>query len=451
MMTTATTGKKIRMCHAPNERGAALITMLLVSTLLLTAGSALILTTAKSTVNSANATAEAQAYYGAEAGLQGALNAIRRNRPASPALAVGQTMSYRNAVTIANSNDVAGGDTSTEARLSRWLPYSDAAGNPSDAPTARVNVGNGVRYTVQITDPANPNRAALDALLIANPTYVPDRLLITSTGYGPRGAEKRMQAMVDRFAFDFAANSAVFVVGATGPNPSPATVTTGNSNAKDYSGIDNATVNPQPQLPVFATTTAADQNVVMDSNNKGDFSDPRTAIVTNSSLANDMPWLVPGADGDAAAARGFLDIQENLALALEESGNATHHPAGFSGNTSGFTFVNGDCSLSGGSGLLIVTGELIMSGNPSFSGLILVLGQGEVNRNGGGNGNIFGSMVVAKFARTWPTSEEDVLHPFLAPTFNTDGGGTSNLQYDSAAVANALNNVGTIVVGVSEF
>ncbi len=449
MMITTSTGKKIRMCTASSERGAALITMLLVSTLLLTAGSALILTTAKSTVNAVNATAEAQAYYGAEAGLQGALNAIRRNRPASPALAVGQKMSFRNAVTIANSNDVAGGDTSTEARLSRWLPYSDGTGTPSDAPTARVNVGNGVRYTVQITDPANPNRAALNALLIANPNYVPNRLLITSTGFGPRGAEKRMQAMVDRVAFQFTPNSTVFMRGATGTSPDPMTLTTGSSAAKTYSGVDNASLSAQ--LPVFGTTSAADESIARDSSNKGTFSNPRAEVVTNSSLASNMPWLVPEANGDALKARTFLDSQETLALALEEGGDAAHHPAGFAGYTNGFTFVNGNCSLYGGSGLLIVTGELTMSGGTSFDGLILVLGEGEVNRSGGGGGDIYGSMVVAKFDRTWPAIEDGDPHPFLAPWFDTSGGGSSKLQYDSAALSGALSNVGNIVVGVSEF
>ena len=64
--------------------------------------------------------------------------------------------------------------------------------------------------------------------------------------------------------------------------------------------------------------------------------------------------------------------------------------SGDSGSTSNpaFTFVDGDCSLSGGAGLLIVTGNLTMSGNPSFSGLILVLGGGHVQRNGGGNGDV---------------------------------------------------------------
>ncbi len=49
-----------------SERGAALITVLLFSVLLLAAGGALIMTTALSATNAADAAGETQAYYAAE-------------------------------------------------------------------------------------------------------------------------------------------------------------------------------------------------------------------------------------------------------------------------------------------------------------------------------------------------------------------------------------------------
>ena len=94
--------------------------------------------------------------------------------------------------------------------------------------------------------------------------------------------------------------------------------------------------------------------------------------------------------------------------------------------------------------MLIVTGKLEMKGNPSFTGLILVLGDGVVERDGGGTGNIFGAMAVARFARNGNG-------PFLPSTFLTSGGGTSNMQYDSVAVREALNTSGPRVLGVHEF
>jgi len=40
-----------------------------------------------------------------------------------------------------------------------------------------------------------------------------------------------------------------------------------------------------------------------------------------------------------------------------------------------------------------------MNGNPNFDGLILVLGAGRVERDGGGNGEIYGAIAVARFTR----------------------------------------------------
>ena len=77
------------------ERGAALVTMLLASVLILGAGGALIMTTTMSANNSINSTAEMQAYYVAEAGMQSALNALRGN--AQPLLVSTDRMSFRTA------------------------------------------------------------------------------------------------------------------------------------------------------------------------------------------------------------------------------------------------------------------------------------------------------------------------------------------------------------------
>jgi hypothetical protein len=91
-----------------------------------------------------------------------------------------------------------------------------------------------------------------------------------------------------------------------------------------------------------------------------------------------------------------------------------------------------------------------LSGNANFNGIILVLGEGAMTRNGGGNGDILGAIVVAKFDRTWPPEENDEEHPFLAPTFQTSGGGNSTVQYDSVKVANALKVLGIRPLGVQE-
>jgi hypothetical protein len=83
-----------------------------------------------------------------------------------------------------------------------------------------------------------------------------------------------------------------------------------------------------------------------------------------------------------------------------------------------------------------------MRGNTNFRGAILVLGEGELVRDGGGNGEILGGITIAKFDRT--------SGGFLAPTFTTNGGGNSNVQYDSQSVLRGIGS-GTNVSGVREF
>ena len=109
-----------------NERGAALLTMLLVSILLLSAGLALVTSTSVSTTATIDTTAEMQAYAGAEAGLEAALNVLRGN--IAPDASLGTTkMNFRNAANPATSNktsDPWATGNAAVSRLSGWLNYS---------------------------------------------------------------------------------------------------------------------------------------------------------------------------------------------------------------------------------------------------------------------------------------------------------------------------------------
>jgi hypothetical protein len=406
------------------ERGAALVMSLLVAMLLLAAGGALIATAGMTVSNAVDSTAEVQAYYAADAGLQAALTVIRRNRAAASGLAADfHNFACGTAATCVN-------DTYD---LSAWLPYQN--GRVPLLTTSTLPA-----YTVTVSDPSLTGAAN-----VLN-TYTPRFLTIESVGYGERGAIKRMRMLVDRNYFDFTPKSTLLMRGAE----NCANMTTfeiGQSNAKDYSGNDGGNP-PQPSLPVFGTTCAGNTvqatNVVNGSKPNTVTSNPQGKVsqLTNS----DIPaWLQNAND-----ARALL-----LDLAARADGMGryfTSQPTDFGSAASPkLTFVDGDCDLSNGGGLLVVTGELTMKGNANFSGLILVLGKGEMTRNGGGNGDILGAIVVAKFARTWPASENNQPHPFLAPVFDTNGGGNSTVQYNSTNVNNAMNSLGNRILGVQEF
>jgi PilX N-terminal len=95
------------------------------------------------------------------------------------------------------------------------------------------------------------------------------------------------------------------------------------------------------------------------------------------------------------------------------------------------TYVNGDFDMgnASGAGILVVTGTLSFNGNANFNGLILVVGQGNMQESGGGNGGFNGSVFLAKTkSSTSPYSE---LATLGSPTIGWNGGGNSFIQYNS--------------------
>lgn len=410
-----------------NERGAALLTCLLIATMLLGVAGMVILTTGMSATTSVDSTAEVQAYYGAESGLEATLNVLRGNVAPRAGLPAGTRIGFRSAVQLNRSN--LPGDASAVARLSGWLAY--------DSTFTRITpVGTNFAYAVTVVDPDdfNGTRLAADA------TYIPTRLLVRSTGFGPRGSVRRMEMVVQRVLFDIQAKAALAIRGAD-DGTSKMTFTIGDSAAKDYSGHDFT--GTEGALPSFAVTSAVDKVVAETEITKGSTVEPEQVRLV---AISDLPEFLQTADN----ARSFLNYMQAVARSM-----GRHYTSfnGYAGSvvTPEFTFVNGNCTLEGGAGLLIVTGNLVMNGNPNYNGIILVLGNGYMERDGAGNGNILGTTYVAKFARAWPGSENGQPHPFLAPTFITKGTGNADLRFDSPSVQTGRNVLGTIVRDVREF
>jgi hypothetical protein len=414
-----------RASNRHGEKGAALVISIMIATLLLAVAGTVILTSGMSAITSIEATAEVQAYYGAESGLEATLNVIRGH--IQPNGIAGTTrMGFRNAVDLAKSNRSS--DTSSVARLSAWLNYgTDGRVKPTGA---------NYSYAVVVMDPDDP----LGTLRNADASYRPSRIQVQSTGYGPNGSVKRMEMIVQKTSFDFSPRAMLVMRGSD--NNVDMQFDIGSSAAKFYSGNDNASSGTN--LPTFGVTRAGDQAVAMDAITKGATVDnsPQVQIVPDSELPE---WLKT-----ADSARSFLNDMQIVARSM---GRYYTSFSGVAGTTTKpeFTFVNGNATLDGGAGLMIVTGNLILNGNPTFSGVILVLGEGTINRDGGGNGNVLGSIYIARFARSWPVSENGLPHPFLAPVFHTSGGGTANLEYDSDWVQKAKDALGDIVRDVREF
>ncbi|HWT00444.1 MAG TPA: hypothetical protein VN256_09365 [Pyrinomonadaceae bacterium] len=409
------------------ERGAALISVLLVSMLLLSAGGVLLLTTSMSATSPLEATAEMQAYYAAEAGLQRTLNLIRSKDLPAGAIPQGQTeLTFRDVV--------------KNKTLAGWLP----ADGPKIDNVQTTLVGTNA-FSVVVADPGDPG--PLKQIDI-NPTYVPKRLVVQVKGYGPRRAKKVLSMILIRGGLaGFTAPATITIVGSDSLlPPEPLTFSTGNSGAVRYTGND---ASGGSGVSAFAVVIPDVLPTIAGIEKPGQVIGPAISVLGPSSPISGIPptpkpaWLE-----SAEEARKFVYGENGLYdRAHKEQRYFTTKPSiANMSNPKQLTFIDGDVDLGAGdqgSGLLVVTGKLTTHGNTNFKGVILVLGEGSVERSGGGNGTISGGIIVARFDKD--------SGGFQRPTFTTDGGGSSLLQYDSKAVSEAMSALpGFDVAGVVE-
>lgn len=429
--------------HRGGESGAALVSTLLISALLLTAGGMLILTTSMTGTSSIDSAAEAQAYYGAEAGLQATLNVLRGRTSPNPLFA--PDPSSQNKMTFAKAVDPVYSNLTTDPagtlpRLSRWLPYSYT---PPGSPIAdRVGISpgynpyNGIAYSVVVSEPPPGNSP-------------PMRLLITSTGYGPRGARKKLVTLVGAYGLIVDEVPAPVVLRGHDDRLTELTLDLGSSGAETYSGVDNALVVPiKPAVAISAHDVSAFLGAITSLKSKV-LTTPQYKVLklpnepAPPGMGVEPPWFMDTAND----ARTFVAQAEALAQDRAAAGKKGRVVNTLDGNAGAIgdpwlTVVKGDCRLTGGAGLLVVEGTLTIKGSGiNFNGLILVLGTGRVIKTGGGNKDVYGSIMVARFGATGN---------FLDPTFDVTGGGNSNIQYDSKAVLDALETTGQPVLGVVE-
>ena len=105
-------------------------------------------------------------------------------------------------------------------------------------------------------------------------------------------------------------------------------------------------------------------------------------------------------------------------------------------------YVDGNLTLGGsntGYGILLVTGTVSFGGNFSWNGLVLVIGNGVLDFNGGGSGQINGSVIVAKIWDNYTT--KNLLSAVGSPSLNWVGGGGNGIYYDHCWADNMLAKI----------
>jgi len=293
----------------------------------------------------------------------------------------------------------------------------------------------------------------------------PARLRIVSTGYGPRGAKKTLEAIILNNYFNgLGAPATLTMVGPPSASNGNFTFDPGSSNAMTYSGVDLAS-GSSDIIPPVGTTNPPDCSInpCKDTNldevidgfgNKID----NTVVGTPRNVASETPpWLASPASLDATV-KTLYDTAINSYDPTNLTGRVFTgtDPTSWGNNATGtgITFCDGDCTLGpiAGGGILIVTGQLTLNGNFNWHGLIIVTGPNGVVRTGGGLGTIQGNIVVAPYVNSSIAANTDppTGAGFLAPIWDSQGSGTSNIQYNSDNQNSGLGAISNNVLGVVE-
>lgn len=590
MKTACEQNAKIK--NRENERGAALVSVLLISILLLVAGSALLFAATMNTANVTDSVAEQQAYYAAESGIQSALDVFRNdsddNSDIKPTPLIDSSKSeddssneidYRKAVQASTSN--VPGDTGF-SRLSRWLTYNNegrviinnqtgqafslrvldpdnttnflsytidswkigglvktpfivATGGatityspPSASETTDLNVStnagaiakfgsftiagvggtlpaDGIRFEIvyKMTKPYEASKVIRGTIMgsgivtSASPGNVkfvfdssilelkgslitisnlnssrelaassatteitgkvtavePQRLVLRSTGFGPRGAQKQLEAIIRKNFFDgLSAPATLTLVGRSNGFYFNA----GSSGSQKINGDD---VVSSIRLPPVGVTNDTNLTTVNQEISKGKPElDGKAA-----NIADELPdWLY-----NATSLHSMLFTgNDNLYTVAYNAGRVfTSTPNGNDGigdfvTGRGITFIDGDATFQQkvyGGGILVCTGKLTFKGEFGFKGLIIVTGAEGFERSGaggangsGGGGVLEGNIVVAPYDKNNLGDSAVALSGFLAPQYDTSGGGSSAIIFNSSVANNGLLGISNFVIGIAE-
>jgi Tfp pilus assembly protein PilX len=271
--------------------------------------------------------------------------------------------------------------------------------------------------------------AAASAGLYVEPLYIVTSMAVTPTG-------SRRIGQYELGAYNIAPPAGGLVL--DGPTPS---FNTPHSNNAGINGNDGS--GTPPSLSGCSTTSASEPAIATDSTadatlvggeifRPGNFTGAggsTPSVVSDASvLGSGTTWDTPGDLNQLITSLGDSATKQCNSGIGGSSCNATTLGTTAAPQT---TYINGDFSpsASSGAGTLIVTGTLTINGAFTYDGLILVVGQGAIVINGGGNGQFYGEMLVARTNSS--TSPYSQLSTMGSPSFTWNGGGKSSMYYNS--------------------
>jgi len=395
--------------------------------------------------------------------------------PSNPVLTTVRVENFGTGAALASGTKI---NFRVDYRLNAPVPPGQPAGVVSLWGTVEPAINNGppvvFKFGSEIYSlfgsPIDPCSAANSAAPCANPVvtltpgaaatsvYVniqpvkPFRLRVSSTGYGPNGAVKKLEGMLQRNVFNgLGAGAATTMLG---PNCTPGAppldhcFDPGNSNGVQYSGGNCASASGC--VPSFGLTNQQYLDYVAAHPPHGDPTQMQpppeqldtTIIPTWQQSPTAMETNIVGPQ------RTFA---QNNSRYFTNGSNITN-PGNFAQGT-GLTFCEGSCQVGGdGGGILIVTGKLTNLGGFSFKGTIIVVGEEGWERNGGGNGQIIGNVIVAPYYyRLQAYAIGNTSSSWLPPRYYITGGGNSDIIYsDTSATFDNTSAISDLMAGVAE-
>ncbi len=290
----------------------------------------------------------------------------------------------------------------------------------------------------------------------------PYRLRVVSTGYGPNGARKQLEAFVQNDLLDgLESGAATTMLGtySTPPGGLPFLFDPGSSNGITYSGGDCAS--SAGCVPSFGLTDPGGLDYVLTHPPGPGAGDPNQMLPAPQLLdSGNLPdWQQSPQNLEILIDKLRTTAQNSGRYFVNPSGDQDNFgvgtnasPPGSLANGTGITFCEGSCKIgASGGGILVVTGKLTNVGSFSFNGIIIVTGEEGWERNGGGNGQITGNVIIAPYnMRSYIPANNS--YSFLAPRYYITGGGSSDVIYNDIAgdTLSDTKQISNFVLGVAE-
>jgi hypothetical protein len=264
------------------------------------------------------------------------------------------------------------------------------------------------------------------------------RVMLTGIGAGQDGSYEMVQAIIE--VVEVLPTLPPATITLLGPNP---TFAGGNSKVTDYVGTDCGGAGMpglfMPVVGAVGSTAVTNVETGLTSNPDYESGNPQGSITdldVFADLSNTGEPAVSSAISSSWSDCAYLqDLVDTLRLVADYAcvGGSCTMPGGPMGQ---IIVVEGDAvldSTESGYGTLLATGELTVSGNWSWSGLILVVGEGQYTVNGSGNGVVLGGLVMANISGSdgvYGTADDCASGTVSASSsYDENGGGNSGTIY----------------------